>query len=86
MTRLSKRAKEELKVQRNNRIIIYVTEESKKRFKRLYVDMGARNYEDALMKLLDIYEILSKKLSTTKLDEIKKQLEAISEIKLKVVE
>jgi hypothetical protein len=85
MTRLSKRAKEE-KVQRNNRIIIYVTEESKKRFKRLYVDMGARNYEDALMKLLDIYEILSKKLSTTKLDEIKKQLEAISEIKLKVVE
>jgi hypothetical protein len=86
MTRLSKRAKEELKVQRDNRIIIYVTEESKKRFKKLYVDMGARNYEDALMKLLDIYEILSKKLSTTKLDEIKKQLEAISEIKLKVVE
>jgi hypothetical protein len=85
MTRLSKRAKEE-KVQRNNRIIIYVTEESKKRFKKLYVDMGARNYEDALMKLLDIYEILSKKLSTTKLDEIKKQLESISEIKLKVVE
>jgi hypothetical protein len=69
---------------RDMRLIFYVNSENKKRFRKLYIDMGSRNYEDALMKLLDIYEILSRKLGTTNLDEIKRSLEQLLELRVKL--
>jgi len=70
---------------RNMRLIFYVNSENKKRFRKLYLDMGVKNYEDALVKLLDIYEILSRKLGTTNLDEIKRSVEQLLELRVKVV-
>jgi len=82
--------KEEIEIRppRTRRLIFYVNEENEKRWKKLFVDMNVKNYEDALMKLLDIYEYLVKQFGVTKIDEIRKKLEEVLGIgiKLKIVE
>ena len=69
---------------REERIIIYASRENKKRWERLYVDMDARNYEEALMLLLDIYELSRKYLGLTRLEDIKKKLEEILGVSVKM--
>jgi hypothetical protein len=56
---------------RNRRIIIYVNELNERKWRKLFIDMKARNYEEALMKLLDIYELLVTYLQETSLDKLK---------------
>lgn len=73
---------------RNERIIIYVNEVNKRRFQRLYVDMGVKNYEEALTQLLDIYELCCKNLRTTKLEDIKSKLSELFGlgVRLKIID
>jgi hypothetical protein len=82
--------KDEIEVRppRTRRLIFYVNEENEKRWKKLFVDMNVKNYEEALMRLLDIYEYLAKQFGTTKLDEIKRKLEEVLGVgvKLKIIE
>jgi len=77
----------EYKPPREYRIIIYLTEEHLKRWKKTYVDMEAKNYEEALMKLLDLYELAAMYLGTRRIDDLIKKLNDVLgiSIRMKVV-
>lgn len=65
----------EIKPPRDQRIVIYCTEETKKRWKTLFVSMKVRNYEEALNRLLDLYEILSKAMKEKRLVDLVEKVE-----------
>jgi len=69
---------------RNRRIITYVNENNLIRWKKLYIDMNCRNYEDALMKLLDLYELSSRYLNERRIDELIKKLNDLLGISVKM--
>ena len=77
----------EVKPPREYRIIIYLNEANLKRWKKLYVDMDVKNYEEALMKLLDLYELSSKYLGARRIDELIKKLNDVLgiSVRMKVV-
>ena len=62
---------------REERIIIYCNPDHKERWESTYPKFGVKNYEEALMMLLDIYDLLVRYLGVKKLPEIKKKLEEL---------
>jgi len=83
---MRRRVKEEEveKKPRDRRIIVYVNQENLQRWRHSFLDMGVKNYEEALMLLLDVYEILSKQFGTKNLKEIIKKLnEFVSIVRVK---
>jgi len=74
----------EIRPPRNRRAIIYMNESNLVRWRKLYIDMSCRNYEDALMKLLDLYELSSKYLNERKIDELIKKLNDILGISVRM--
>ena len=74
------------KPQRDKRIIVYVNEANLIRWKKLFIDMSCKNYEDALMRLLDLYELCAKVFEEKKLDELLKKLrEVLEPVRMKLV-
>jgi len=74
----------EVRPPRDKRIIVYMNEKNLVRWKKLYIDMNCRNYEDALMKLLDLYELSSRYLNEKKIDELIKKLNELLGISVKM--
>ena len=74
----------EVRPPRDKRIIVYLNEKNLVRWKKVFVDMSCRNYEDALMKLLDLYELSSKYLNERKIDELIKKLNELLGISVKM--
>ena len=74
------------KPQRDKRIIVYVNEANLIRWKKLFIDMSCKNYEDALMRLLDLYELCAKVFEERKHDElVKKVREVLEPVRMKLV-
>lgn len=67
----------EVRPPRDERVIVYCNEETKKRWQKAVIDMDVQNYEDALNKLLDLYELSSRYLGERRLDELIKKLNDI---------
>jgi len=67
-------AEVEVRPPRDERVIIYCTKEHKKLWEKATVDMEVSNYEEAMVKLIQLYELTSKYLKEKRIDELIKRL------------
>lgn len=74
----------EVREPRDQRIIIYCTRDNKKRWEKAFIDMDERNYEEALMKLIDLYYLAADRLGVTRLDDVIEKLRNTLESTIKI--
>ena len=72
-------------MRRTERIIIYASKENKKRWERTFPDFETKNYEEALMLLLDLYESVAAYFGEKRLKELVEKMRALKGVRLKVV-
>ena len=65
----------EVRPPRSNRIVIWCTVETKRRWRASLVDMGVRNSEEALNGLLDLYDLMSTIVGERRVGELLKKIE-----------
>lgn len=70
---------------RTERIVIYASRESKNRWLKTVPDLDARNYEEALMLLLDLYEAAAEAFGERRIRALAKKIREMGEYRLRVV-
>jgi len=89
MPRRWRRRKEEEKEKReprNYRTIIYLTERDYIRWKSTLPKLGVKNMEEALMLLLDLYEIMAKFVQKEKLRDVVEEAKKMFGVDMELVE
>ena len=74
----------EFRPPRDERIIIYTSKERKKKWEKTVIDMEVKNYEEALLGLLELYELSAKYLGTRRIDEMIKKLNEVLGISVRL--
>lgn len=74
----------EVKPKRDERVIIYCNINTKKRWQKTVIDMNVTNYEDAISKLLELYELSSKYLKEKDISKLIKKLNEVLGISIKM--
>ena len=69
---------------RTERVIVYVTPDSKKRWRKALVDMEVRSGGEALELLLDLYEAASEYLGERRLRELVEKMRGMPGVRLRV--
>jgi len=77
---------EKEKRKRDERILIYATKENKKRWEKTFPDFEVKNYEEALMLLLDLYEAASRFFNEKRLKVLVKKMREMGEYRLRIAE
>ena len=87
MPRRWRRKKEEEKREpRNLRTIIYLTEKDYIRWKSTLPKLGVKNMEEALMLLLDLYEVMAKFVQKEKLRDVVEEAKKMFGVDMELVE
>ena len=87
MPRKWRRKKEEEKREpRSLRTIIYLTEKDYVRWKSTLPKLGVKNMEEALMLLLDLYEIMAKFVQKEKLRDVVEEAKKMFGVDMELVE
>jgi len=71
---------------RNFRTIIYLTEKDYIRWKSTLPKLGVKNMEEALMLLLDLYEIMAKFVQKEKLRDVVEEAKKMFGVDMELVE
>lgn len=67
----------EVRPPREERIIIYASRETKRRWQKLAIDAETKNYEEFANRLLDLYELTAQYLGEKKIDDLIRRLQEI---------